>query len=246
MVDDITSKNSIIRDLEALEYLIGKHLNEFCQDYASLGKAKNECQFDRSETEWGYNCENVQFRIDEKMGGTIPHNIEETFIELTVNLTGDLDMLDKPQDPLISYQLNINIRGKSLSLGGDDFVEYASSWHLDKHIREDIDNKPKYNHPDYHFQFGGNNMEEMDCGKAFILPTPRLPYPPLDIVLGVHFVLTNYYSDNKITSILEDSEYCEIVKNSQYRLWKPFYQAISNFWIPNNSNQWNPIASHLY
>jgi len=48
--------------------------------------------------------------------------------------------------------------------------------------------------------------------------------------LGRDFILQNYFPLEKISKILDEPRYKEIVLNSQQRLWKPYYSALSSVW----------------
>ena len=237
MFEDIYSKNSIIRDLETLSSILTSY--SVCQEYSAVYKASQECQYDFGENEWGYSCEGIQFRIDEKISGTIPSDIEEIFLSLSVRISGQINDLNHLKDPLQTYQLDLDITGNRIEK--DSIIAHYSAWHLDKHIPEIGDSATKRIHPCYHLQFGGKNMEAIDYGEAIILSSPRIPYPPMDVVLGVHFILSDFFHYNQMIPIIEDSEYRQIVRNSQRRLWKPYYQASSTHWNSEDECQWNPI-----
>jgi hypothetical protein len=126
-------------------------------------------------------------------------------------------------DPLFKYKLEINIHGYSnKSYIGKYF---KSSWHLDKHTVSQAD---KYTHPSYHFQFGGNKIKTLSSGDLLMLGTPRIPHPPMDIFLGFHFILANYFDNTKhsfVKNLLQDPVYETIIKRAQDRLWTPYFNS---------------------
>ena len=65
---------------------------------------------------------------------------------------------------------------------------FKSSWHLDY----DNNNVQDFIHPHFHITWGGNKMKDLNLGEVLLLPTPRFSYPPMDIVLGVDFILSNF------------------------------------------------------
>lgn len=134
-------------------------------------------------------------------------------------------------DPLFKYKFEINVHAyTNKSYNGNCF---KSSWHLDQHTVSSID---KYTHPSYHFQFGGNKVKSLSSGDLLMLGTPRIPHPPMDIFLGFHFILANYFDNTKhpfVKKLLDDYEYTEILKRAQARLWTPYFKAFDS----TNTNQ---------
>jgi hypothetical protein len=49
--------------------------------------------------------------------------------------------------------------------------------------------------PRYHLQVGGNARPEEYCWLPEPLDVPRLPFPPLDIVLGCEMIMANFFPD---------------------------------------------------
>ena len=135
---------------------------------------------------------------------------------------------DKPVNPMLDMQLNIVIQGYD-----KDANDLLSCWHFDKHDPEDDEEETKFDHPEYHFTFGGRKMwDQMNLtwGASLILPTPRFKYPPMDGILGIDFVLGNYIKKERRHPITKLPEYKSMVKRSQARMWMPYYSSISNHW----------------
>lgn len=83
--------------------------------------------------------------------------------------------------------------------------------------------------------FGGNYLKKKiqegnDFGHMLLLLSPRIPYPPMDLILGIDFVLRNFFKKSQIQGILENSQYQRAVKNSQYRLWRPYMLSLAHYW----------------
>lgn len=129
-------------------------------------------------------------------------------------------------DPLFKYKLEINVHAYSKS----DFSgkAYKGSWHLDQHT---VSNSDRYSHPAYHFQFGGKKTKSLTSGDILLLGTPRIPHPPMDIFLGFHFILANYFDNSRhsfVKDLLNDYEYETIIKRAQKRLWTPYFKAFDS------------------
>lgn len=206
------------------------------QDAKSLYDASAKLQTSRNIVEWKYECGNLKFSIEGAIAGTIPQKVNLIDIAFSVSLIGIFqNEIDRFSNPLISLSFDIELEGFREF---DDRIEkFYASWHLDKNIKS-----PQYSyiHPEYHLTFGGNQLEEKgvdDFGVSLILPTPRISYPPMDVILGVDFILRNYFPLNQINNLLYDSRYKEIVSNAQLRLWKPYYLSLSSAWhsLPNTT-----------
>ncbi len=135
------------------------------------------------------------------------------------------DDLNVEFDPLHKYVFDISIS----SFKNERATEkaYFSSWHHDRHPNTE---RVRYTHQTYHFQFGGKKFELIDEEMA-ILSCPRIPHPPMDIFLGFHFILSNYYDNRRydfVNSLLQDEDYKRIIKRAQDRLWTPYFKAFDS------------------
>lgn len=130
------------------------------------------------------------------------------------------------------YTLNLHIKGvQKNSTSKHDF-----GWHQDgfEEMRLDTDGKKKklqFIHPYYHFHAGGNAIAGKGPGSLMILSSPRLPHPPMDIVLAVNFVICQFYSTQETRfademGIFEDDDYKQLIERAAVRLYKPYYEEI--------------------
>ncbi len=177
-----------------------------------------------------YNLENIMFYINKNTPVVKPLNLNYCEIHLNHMLMCS-DNLDAELDPLYRYVFDISISSFKSATSTDDKI-YFSSWHHDRHLNTE---NVRYTHPTYHFQFGGKKMELID-DKMGVLSCPRIPHPPMDIFLGFHFILSNYYNNRKfsfVSALLEDTAYQNIIKRAQKRLWTPYFKAFDS----NNTHQ---------
>jgi hypothetical protein len=168
-----------------------------------------------------YKIENLCFYVISKIAGAKPDNLNYFQIYLDIMLM-TADELSHETDPLHAYYLDINIQGYASEKNRSK--NYHSSWHLDKHKPKD---PTKYSHPTYHFQFGGKKMELID-EELCVLSSPRIPHPPMDLFLGFHFVLANFYNNKQydfVNNLLTDPVYQQIIGRAKSRLWKPYFGA---------------------
>lgn len=171
-----------------------------------------------------YNLENIIFHIRGVIKGTLPNDLHYCQIHLNHMLMCK-DNLEIELDPIHKYVFDISISSfKSERLNEK---AYYSSWHHDRHPNTQ---NVKYTHPTYHFQFGGKKFELIDDDMS-VLSCPRIPHPPMDIFLGFHFILSNYFDNKKfsfVNSLLEDYDYQKIIKRAQERLWTPYFKAFDS------------------
>jgi hypothetical protein len=113
----------------------------------------------------------------------------------------------------------------------------------DRILKRAKDNEPSEIHPRYHFQFGGEEILDridnlnIDFGSSLFMEPPRFPHPPLDIILGIDFVLSNFYG-RKWKELNQDTTYRNIVKEAQDRFWKPYAMAIASKWSNTINSDW--------
>ena len=101
-------------------------------------------------------------------------------------------------------------------------------------------NTNRFAHPVHHFQFGGEKLSSFASSNAFygqllFVDTPRIPSPPMDLSLALHFIFTNFLPHDKY-KIKESPDFEGLVKNAQGYFWAPFYRSVSAHWSnPTNS-----------
>jgi hypothetical protein len=172
---------------------------------------------------WGYNFEGLEFTHfdDESFRHSRPENSVISSLELGMSLSGPCLDDDVPDNPFSNLSGDIVVNG--LTADGEKILKCA--WHLDKHIRDKKSAEPALAHPEYHFQHGGKNIRLLaDYGLHQILESPRIAHPPLDAILFVDFVLSNYCG-SEWKKLRLDSTYKELVASSQERFWAPYVLA---------------------
>ena len=204
----------------------GKDLSDFVKllkdfevpvELIELSNLDSKMQY---ETNFKVDIQNIVFNIDKKISGTIPVGIE--LITVTFSNCYELDSTKDLllQDPVKDYNFQMQIKGYD-----NNAKEYIFWWHLDKNIESA---PPKFTHPYYHFQSGGNDLELKDSGEIILLGAPRLPHPPMDLFLGIHFIINNFLSSKDYPQILvlfKNYEYQEIIKTAQKRMWEPYFNG---------------------
>ncbi len=171
----------------------------------------------------------------EIMVNETPNETRPSVSPLTINFTIHFQY-DTKKKFLDVQDFNFEIVGYSKN----ESNVFKSSWHFDY---EPKGQKLKYIHPVYHLTYGGKLMDGVDIGNVLLLPTPRISYPPMDFVLGIDFILSNFIQKDQYIDLLSEPEYSAAVKNSQMRLWQPYITTLANHWDKSITIQSNCFKS---
>lgn len=158
--------------------------------------------------------EKLKLNINDVPRGTKP-NVKMLCVILTINFHFDKNGIS-PDEYNFCFEVS--------AYNGEK--KHKASWHFDY----DTTSTSDYIHPYFHLTYGGNLMNDIDLGETVLVPTPRIAYMPMDFVLGIDFILSNFMNVDRYNHILENKEYTAAVKNSQERLWKPYILTIANHW----------------
>lgn len=188
-----------------------------------------------NNTFWGYDTF-LRLPIS-TIGGLKPISTQPSFMEFSIKLIADSNKFKhKYFDPFEYLEFNILTIGYS-----SDGTEMVHSLHLDRHPDNSQSVDP---HPKYHFQFGGRKLEEKitDYGQGMFFDTPRMMHHPMDFILGMDFILSNYYSDiwNHVKE--NNHEYNSLIGKYQDIVMKPYFYSIADHWnirTPFNKRAWN-------
>lgn len=208
---NVLEKRSLVRDPEPLRSAA-----------ALCVKPKTQ----QGEEFWGYNFDGLEFTKidDESFRHSRPENSIIISVELGIVLSGPCLDDDASENPFSSLNGDIIVNG--LTADGETILKCA--WHFDKHIRDKKAAEPALAHPEYHFQHGGKNIRLLgDYGSHQILESPRIAHPPLDGILLVDFILSNYCGSEWTNLRLEDPTYKDLVVAAQERYWAPYARATS-------------------
>ncbi|MFW1500818.1 hypothetical protein V3H46_13545 [Vibrio parahaemolyticus] len=169
--------------------------------------------------------ENVMLRINKKTSGTTPIEVQSLSIAIDCLCDVNLALNADEYDVISQYGLQLEI------VGYVGEKEYVNCWHLDKDIPPEPGDTHNHIHPSYHFQVGGHRTEGMDTGQLLLLGAPRLPHPPMDIFLAIHFVISNFFSKKDfpfVESLFSDIDYQEILERAKERMFLPYFKAFNS------------------
>ncbi|WGF91536.1 hypothetical protein [Aequorivita marisscotiae] len=196
---------------------------------------------------WGYDAPDLLFRFPADPEKSKPHPLKDVELSFSVAVRGNTDYLNTFNDPFESLNFDIIITGKHKER------EMITSYHLDRHIFEDGDNPSKESHPCYHFQFGGKKMidehgKAVDCGSLMFLEPPRISYHPMDLILGIDFLLSNFFPHNWTNLTNNYDEYNNLVEKHQRLFLKPFALSFASYWdkrvLNGDEINWSALTIH--
>ena len=222
---DLLTRKAVLQDAEPLLSAAARCNNtpsSFPKEFQSA-KERRGLEF------WAYQVNDLLFRgVDEDcLRHSIPNKLSDVTITLNINLCG-VCVDDNPQiisNPFVELAVNIETSAQDVKKNA-----VKCAWHLDKNIAEKGDAASKFAHPDYHFQHGGIKIRNLtDYGENLFLDVPRLAHPPLDGILAVDFVLSNYFG-SKWGDLRADSEYQKIVRAAQERCWTAYAFSTAMEW----------------
>jgi hypothetical protein len=192
---------------------------------------------------WGYTISNLAFPFNKTPRHTYPEKVINLGLNLSIKIICDFEDFEKIKDPFKYLEFNIYLSGTHLVQDGTQ-KEVVSSLHLDRHLTSPEDYEPDEIHPIYHFQFGGRKLDKKfkDFGNSLILDSPRIVHYPMDAILGVDFVLANFFP-NQWRELRKDGEYINLVRLYQRYFWKSYVHTKASHWKPfeQNAVEWDPI-----
>jgi len=220
-------KGNLSTDLQQMARIL--QTAKICSDITPLNNASRELK------KGAYNLQKLKLKVDNVPNNTRP-NVKSLEVLLNVQIKETKPNGNSICNPVSNYNFSIEISGKD----GEQTVH--SSWHLD------FDNSvnSNYIHPSFHFTYGGETMKSTKLGDVLLLPTPRISYPPMDAVLGIDFVLSNFVRKNIYDRIKVNSQYKAAVKRSQERLWKPYMLSLANHWCKCSNFNSNGLGKEYH
>lgn len=217
---EIWKRRNYIKDIKILIELISEF--DIKGEFKGLSDLIEEIESNPLDI-LAYNLNNFSIHIKGAIARAYPKDMHFCKIDLQ-NTCITKEALNENFDPLRIYSLDLQI--SLFKSEADNKKEYCSTWHLDREANEA---NFAYVHPYYHFQFGGKKHEYLDPDMA-ILNSPRIPHPPMDVILAFHFIINNFVDRkrfNYVDQIKEDTRYKRIIANSKKRLWLSYFEGLS-------------------
>lgn len=222
---------NIATDIQYMARLLTKY--KLCKDPSPLTTA-----FSRVKNNDSYKVMRLKLNTRD-----IPRNTKPAVDAIDI-------LLDVSMPSLEPHSFNLPFEGYSLSIEFSGLKETGdivrSSWHLDY----DNSNNSEYIHPYFHLTYGGKLMNNTELGNVLLLPAPRISYPPMDIILGIDFILSNFIKVDIYNEIKAESQYRSAVRRSQEKLWRPYVLSLAHHWCKFDNCVYSQIkleqSKHLH
>lgn len=178
---------------------------------------------------WGYEIKNLTIPFNEKPKVIHPKDAEHLELRLNCLVIADFNSYGKMVDPLVHLEFDVIIEGMSEEIG--DLI--YTGFHIDRHLEGE--NEPDEVHPIYHVHFGGQGLshEGTKYGQSLFLGAPRIMYYPIDLILGIDFIISNYFPKLK-KSFHASHDFISVIKEQQVIFWKPFFHCLASQWTGYN------------
>lgn len=207
--------NALLAVRDSLEGLRFESGGRVCLDTSPLTAAASDAR--SGDAPWGYELNELRFAFPKKPSGLKPTKLTELTLELNLKLESRTTSVSLSE--LVELTINIVLTGKAPNRVN------CAAWHIELHDGSPSD----YAHPFFHLQYGGNRFEAVteDLGQTIATDAPRLTMPPMDAVLAIDFVLSNFYGPE--WQICRDRHsYKEAVIQSQEWLWRPWFNVLAD------------------
>ena len=116
-------------------------------------------------------------------------------------------------------------------LKSQDYKRVMFRCHIEKTMTE--------NEPIIHMQFGGIQRDDI-IKECFWcpdnLPVPRFLSPPLDLILAIQIILTNFFPEIYKKEIKNEKKWVEMVKKSELMFQHHYYKNCSNYLKDNSTS----------
>lgn len=210
-------------DLTALAEILNKEGIDTSQFYTISGQLK------QPPLKYKLLPFKIEIKDDEKFPKRLSHKTSARNLKLFFDLEIECDSTNfvGNKDPFKKYSFNIVIKGSDKNNASSELI-YAI--HFDKHNfkEQEEGNAPNQAHPAYHFQFGGNKLEDeekLDSGRVLFLDAPRIMHHPMELILGIDFILSNFFPNiwNKIKPL---PRYKKILKKYQKDFILPYFKSV--------------------
>ncbi|WP_369616109.1 hypothetical protein [Flavobacterium sp. CFS9] len=186
-----------------------------------------------NENIWGYDIVNFKMPLD-TLSHVKPQDITKGEVILNMKLRAKIEDWNTFRDPFIELAYNVMIKGVGLRT-------YHFGFHIDKHIGQADTKEP---HPIYHLQYNFNptKSNNPNLGDLFYIDTPRIMHKPIDFILGIGFLTSNFFP-LAFESLKAEREYVKLQENYQHAIWKPYFHTLANQWKPfaPDNITWSPI-----
>lgn len=184
---------------------------------------------------WGYNIEGLIISVPFSGRHILPHSIKSLEISVDTKILCDYEIWRSYSDPFLKMNFRAMVRGTDTS------GTYSFGFHIDKHEEERLTEEI---HPIYHLQYSPKTDDELSkLGNVLYMDAPRMMHAPVDIILGIDLILSNF-APNIWNKMRDEAEYHSIFKLYQESFWRPYIHTLASNWDFNHTHlSWN--GKHL-
>ncbi|RKE52380.1 hypothetical protein [Sphingobacterium detergens] len=209
------SLDSIDRAVKTLRDV--KHLPSF------VDESKKELPEISTPYSWGYAIKNFTLFVDTSSSIQYPKSVKKATLQFSVDVVGEFDKSGHEFiDPFKRLEFNVVIEGFSRGM-----KQHIFTYHLDRDLKGA--NPSNEVHPSYHFHYGGRKLgayTDKNFGNSLILDMPRLMHYPMDFILGLDFVMSNFTPD-LWRQLKREPIYIKLIRQAQDRIMKPYFGALA-------------------
>lgn len=213
-------KKRISSDLIALNQILNRNKSGVFRNPEVLLASANQCKLSGSSS-WQFEVAELMLDVSTPQNVLPQSGQKSMLVTANLDLCGDYD--DDAEDYFTHLVFNIHVETAN--------KESICSWHFDRHITSDEDIDSEEAHPLYHFQHGGHAMKAIasSLGKVLLLPAPRVAFPPMDTILAIDFLLSNF-AGAVWKELRDDSTYTRLLREAQKRHWQPYIARLATWW----------------
>ncbi|MHB1922948.1 MAG: hypothetical protein ACYCOO_12010 [Chitinophagaceae bacterium] len=222
-----------------------KEINDYLNIVSNYGISYSKIDYKNTlpETHWGYCIENLKIPVEISILKHIrPLGFSNVEIIVDLELESQIIEWENLNDPFTSLSF------KSLLKGTNNVTQkiHYLSFHVDRHNGSPTNAA----HPLYHLQYLQNAKakpkDDFDHGDSLQLDAPRMMHFPMELVLGVSFLLSNFSPIN-YDKLIQNRQYINLCKVYQQRVWRPYINSLDNFWTTNEHQRiWDPKLNCPY
>lgn len=148
-------------------------------------------------------------------------------LQLDMSVEVNLEKWHRNEDPYSKYNFAITLFG---NLEG---MEHSICWHVDRDSPESSDEI----HPLYHLQHSNGSTYhrcgetiDFNWGNSMFLDVPRIVHYPLDLFVGLSFIVTNFYKKSIMDKLQANQIYSYRINESTNKVLMPYFCAIAQKW----------------
>lgn len=232
---NINKKEYLIELLEDIQK-VATTLEAFSIDTSSLYSLMGGLRRPSSEIDYKLKPMIINFEDNLRYPKVKSHkDIKNLELYFDMKIKMDYESFQDSRDPFSEFIFNIKIFGNTKEEPNTKLV-YAL--HFDKH---DGSSSPMP-HPSYHFQLGGRELKDniSEYGQALFLDSPRIMHHPMELILGIDFVLSNFFP-----LIWQDvkklPDYFDVLKKYQELFLKPYFKSLVEHFEDGTTPLWSSI-----